>query len=110
MELAEPSIATAFRRCVEQGAKTVIIFPYFLSPGRHWHDDIPALAAEAAEAFPGVSYLVTAPFGLHPLLLDVIDARILHCVLRVDGEAESCDVCTPDGGCRMHASGEDFSD
>jgi hypothetical protein len=27
--------------------------------------DIPALAAEAAKKHPGVSYLVTAPIGLH---------------------------------------------
>jgi hypothetical protein len=36
MELAEPSIGTAFKRCVEQGATRVIICPYFLFPGRHW--------------------------------------------------------------------------
>ena len=30
MELAEPSIATAFARCVERGATTVVVFPYFL--------------------------------------------------------------------------------
>ena len=34
MELAEPSIAQAYQRCVEQGATRVIVFPYFLSPGR----------------------------------------------------------------------------
>ena len=33
MELAEPSIATAFSRCVELGAEFVIIFPYFLAQG-----------------------------------------------------------------------------
>ena len=48
MELAEPSIATAFARCVERGATTVVVFPYFLLPGRHWNDDIPRLAAAAA--------------------------------------------------------------
>src|SRR5438874_10113296 len=67
MELAEPSIAAAFARCVERGATTVVVFPYFLLPGRHWNDDIPRLAAAAAANHPGVRYLVTAPFGLHPL-------------------------------------------
>ena len=47
MELAEPSIATAFTRCIERGASSVVVFPYFLLPGRHWNDDIPRLAAEA---------------------------------------------------------------
>jgi sirohydrochlorin ferrochelatase len=78
MELAEPSIAAAFARCVEQGAKHVVIFPYFLAPGRHWNEDIPRLAAEAASPFleRGVTHLVTPPLGLHPLMLRVIDDRI----------------------------------
>ncbi len=76
MELAEPSIATAFRRCVEQGATLVVVFPYLLSPGRHWDEDIPRLAAEAARAHAGVQHLVTGPLGLHPLMLEVIDERI----------------------------------
>ena len=80
MELAEPSIAAAFARCVERGAKLVVVFPYFLGPGRHWNEDIPRLAAEAALPFAdrGVRHLVTEPLGLHPLILDVIDHRIAH--------------------------------
>jgi sirohydrochlorin ferrochelatase len=80
MELAEPSIATAFARCVARGAKTVVVFPYFLLPGRHWHDDIPRLAAAAAQSHPGVRYLFTAPFGLHPLMNTIIRQRIDDCL------------------------------
>jgi sirohydrochlorin ferrochelatase len=84
MELAEPSIATAFARCVERGATTVVVFPYFLLPGRHWHEDIPRLAAEAAANHPGVQFRVTAPFGHHPLLFDVIGERIADCLASRD--------------------------
>jgi sirohydrochlorin ferrochelatase len=80
MELAEPSIATAFARCVEQGATRVVVFPYFLAPGKHWHEDIPRLAMEAAAAHPSISHVVTAPLGLHELLLQVIDDRISECL------------------------------
>ncbi|MGD9632531.1 MAG: CbiX/SirB N-terminal domain-containing protein [Pirellulales bacterium] len=80
MELAEPTIAMAFAQCVERGATTVVVFPYFLLPGRHWHEDIPRLAAEAAAAHPGVRYVVTAPFGLHPLMSEVIEERIAECL------------------------------
>jgi sirohydrochlorin ferrochelatase len=76
MEIVEPSIATAFARCVAQGAEFVIVFPYFLAPGRHWHEDIPHLTAEAAKSHPGVRHLVTAPLGLHPLVLQIINERI----------------------------------
>lgn len=80
MELAEPSIAAAFARCVERGATKVVVFPYFLLPGRHWHEDIPRLAAEAAAAYPGVQHTVTAPFGLHPLMFEIIRERIDECL------------------------------
>ena len=33
MELAEPTIANAYRKCVEQGATRIVIHPYFLLPG-----------------------------------------------------------------------------
>ncbi|KAL8151594.1 hypothetical protein V2J09_021402 [Rumex salicifolius] len=37
---------------------------------RHWIQDIPKLAHDAAMDFPGISYLVTAPLGLHSRLVD----------------------------------------
>ena len=80
MELAEPSMATAFGRCVRQGADWVIVFPYFLGSGRHSTEDIPRLAVEAAARYPGLRYRVASPLGLHPLLLQVIDARIADCL------------------------------
>lgn len=93
MELAEPSIAEAFARCVERGASTVVVAPFFLSPGRHVQEDIPALAAEAAEAHPGIKYLVSAPIGLHPLMAEVMDSRLRHCLAHVNEGGPQCDVC-----------------
>jgi sirohydrochlorin ferrochelatase len=80
MELAPPDIATAFGNCVAHGARRVIIFPYFLSPGRHWTEDIPSLAAEAAAEWTGVEWHVTAPFGLHPAMSSIINDRIAECL------------------------------
>jgi sirohydrochlorin ferrochelatase len=101
MELAEPSIAAAFARCVERGATTVVVFPYFLLPGRHWHEDIPRLAGEAAARHPGVQYLVTAPFGLHPLMSAVIQDRIDHCLAHAAGDAAACDACDASEHCQF---------
>ena len=63
MELAEPSIASAVQQLAQQGETEVIIVPYFLSPGRHILQDIPALAAAAAEAHPHVCCHVADPIG-----------------------------------------------
>jgi sirohydrochlorin ferrochelatase len=101
MELAEPSIATAFARCVERGAATVVVFPYFLLPGRHWSDDIPRLAAAAAEMHPGVRYLVTAPFGLHPLMAEVTRQRIEHCLAHTQGDVDACELCAGTDRCQL---------
>ncbi len=76
MELAQPDIAVAFDRCVERGAECVVVFPYFLSPGRHWKHDIPRLVAAAAESHQGVDWTVTAPFGLHDGMMQIIAERI----------------------------------
>lgn len=75
MELAEPSIATAFDRCVRRGARRVVVVPYFLGPGKHWDHDIPNLTVAAAKKFPHVVWHVAAPIGLHPLMMEVIASR-----------------------------------
>ena len=49
MEMAEPSIKTAFINCVEKGATRIVCHPYFLSRGRHVREDMPELVARAAE-------------------------------------------------------------
>jgi sirohydrochlorin ferrochelatase len=83
MELAEPTIAQAFARCVARGARRVIVHPYFLSPGRHSTSDIPTLAAEAAAAHPGVDYLVTDALGLDPRMAEVMHRRVTEALAAV---------------------------
>jgi len=107
MELAEPSIATAFDRCVEQGATRVIVMPYFLLPGRHWHEDIPGLTAEAASRHEGVGYIVTAPLGLSRQITSIIDNRIADCLSVVAGQSSECGICQGTGRCQWwHGAGE----
>ncbi len=101
MELAEPSIATAVDGCVSLGATTVVVAPYFLWPGNHWDRDIPALAAAACGRHPGLRHLVAAPLGPHPLLGDIVEQRITHCLAHAAGQAAECDVSAGTGRCRM---------
>jgi sirohydrochlorin ferrochelatase len=101
MELAEPTLETAFDRCVKRGATTIVVHPFFLLPGKHWDEDIPSLAAAAARKHAGVRYLVTAPLGLQPLMLDVMRAQIGHCLAHAQGEAEECAACQGTQKCRF---------
>jgi sirohydrochlorin ferrochelatase len=107
MELAQPDIATAYRKCVERGAKRIIVFPYFLSPGRHWSEDIPNLVKAAALPFPDTEWLVTAPFGLHPEMSAIINDRIRHCLEVAKSGSGSCDVCEAQGHCQFRTAGSD---
>ncbi len=50
LELAEPDIPTGIEQCLASGATEVLVYPYFLSAGRHVSEDIPrAVAAKQAE-------------------------------------------------------------
>lgn len=89
MELAEPSIATAYAKCVERGATQVIVTPFFLGPGKHWTGDIPSLTAAAAKEFPHTSYHVTMPLGIDELILELLNKRVQFCV----NHAYRCDSC-----------------
>lgn len=75
MELAEPTIGQAFDACVGEGAGSVVVHPYFLSPGRHSTRDIPAMVEEAARKHPGIVYKVTEPLGIHSKIIEVILER-----------------------------------
>ena len=101
MELAEPSVATALDRCVERGAKLVVVMPYFLLPGRHWDQDIPRLTAEAAARHHGIKFLVTAPLGLHPAMTQIMDERIRHCLQHTTAAGQPCPLCQGTDRCQI---------
>jgi sirohydrochlorin ferrochelatase len=100
MELAEPTIAQAFDRCVAAGATTVVVAPYFLWPGRHWAADIPELVAEASRGHRGVRSLVAAPLGPHPMLAELVGVRVEQCLAHAQG-GEPCVLCTGTEHCRL---------
>lgn len=76
MEIAAPTIAEGFARCVEQGATAIVAHPFMLAPGRHVTEDLPRLIAEAAAGHEGVRFSLAAPLGSHS---GVIDAVIERC-------------------------------
>lgn len=79
MELCEPSIASAYAKCVQRGATRVVVCPFFLGPGKHWTQDIPRLTADAAKGFPQTNYHVTQTLGIDDLILDLLAKRVSHC-------------------------------
>lgn len=75
MELAPPTIADAFARCVAQGATHVVVHPFMLTPGRHVQEDLPRLVAEAAASHEGVGFVMAAPLGSHDGVISAVVDR-----------------------------------
>jgi sirohydrochlorin ferrochelatase len=75
LELAEPTIPEGGAVCVEKGATSVTMLPYFLSPGVHVRDDMTEARDELSQRFPQVEFRLAEPLGRHPLLLNVLEQR-----------------------------------
>ena len=76
MEIAEPGIAEGIEACVEKGATRIIVHPFFLGPGRHTSEDIPAQVERAAKGHPDIPIRISEPLGSHAALIDVILDRV----------------------------------
>ena len=61
LELAEPSIPDAIDQMIAGGADEIIILPYFLSAGRHVHEDIPSIVEAKRHQHENVK-LIMAPY------------------------------------------------
>lgn len=75
LEIATPGIAAAFESCVTQGAEHIVVCPFFLLPGRHVTEDIPAQVAVCA-ADHDVTAVITEPVGVHPEIAEVVAALV----------------------------------
>lgn len=75
MEIAEPTVAQGFERCVERGASVVVAHPFMLAPGRHVHEDLPRLVQEAAAQHEGVDFVLASPLGSHDGIIDAVIDR-----------------------------------
>jgi sirohydrochlorin ferrochelatase len=76
LELAEPDIPTAAAQCVERGATEVRMLPYFLSMGRHVAEDLEGFRRDFAARYPGVTFVLCPPLGLHPKVVEVVLERL----------------------------------
>ncbi|MBC8115801.1 MAG: CbiX/SirB N-terminal domain-containing protein [Candidatus Saccharimonas sp.] len=76
LELLEPTISTGGRTCVERGARRVLMLPYFLSAGVHVVTDLEEQRHQLAAQFPDVEFVLCPHLGLHPLMAEIVLARL----------------------------------
>ncbi len=76
LELAEPAILAGGAQCVAQGATRILMIPYFLSAGVHLTRDLTAARDALRAQHAGVDVLLGPPLGPHPVLDELVVARI----------------------------------
>lgn len=74
LELTEPSIPDAIDEGVGRGS--VVVLPYFLHPGRHLLEDVPAIVVAARERHPDASIRLLDAFGAGPGIIDLLAAQV----------------------------------
>lgn len=89
LSCGEPTIAGGIDRCVEQGARRIVLCPYFLFAGSHVRDDLPAAMAAAGQRYPELELLLAEPLGVHAKLAEVACERVAEALGQSAGIAES---------------------
>jgi sirohydrochlorin ferrochelatase len=75
LELEEPTIEQGAEKCIQRGAKRVVLLPFFLSAGIHVSRDLTEAQRTLSARYAGIEFLLAEPLGRHPLLADVVMER-----------------------------------
>ncbi|WP_409366683.1 sirohydrochlorin chelatase [Lysinibacillus sp. 38-6] len=78
LELAQPTIAEGIDSCVRQGATSIAIMPILLLAAQHAKHDIPQEIDKAQAQYPAIRFTYGEPLGVHELLIDTLQTRILE--------------------------------
>jgi sirohydrochlorin ferrochelatase len=73
-----PNFPEALATCVSQGAKKIIVIPYFLNKGLHILLDIPEMLQKEATKYPDVKVIYGKHFGYDDSFADIIYKRIME--------------------------------
>ena len=65
----------AFDQCIRQGAKSVIVLPYFLHFGVHLREDIPDMIRKASRRSPEVRLVLGRHLGYDDALVTLVAKR-----------------------------------
>lgn len=63
LEIAEPSIAQGLHQQIAQGARQIVVMPYFLSAGRHVSIDIPEQVQRIRDIHPQIDIRIANHLG-----------------------------------------------
>jgi sirohydrochlorin cobaltochelatase len=76
IELSDPPLRDAVTELTGRGHRRVVAVPLVLSAASHAKSDIPAALARERARHPGLDWSYGRPLGPHPVLLELLAARI----------------------------------
>lgn len=71
LELADPLIPDGLQKCIDDGATSIIVLPYFLNTGRHVAKDIPDIIDEFRRS-TSVNIQIAPHLGASDKILDLL--------------------------------------
>ena len=72
LELADPSIPEGIKKCVDEGASSIVVLPYFLNSGRHVIEDIPNIVKDSQQNYPDIDIKIAAHLGASNMIMDLL--------------------------------------
>jgi sirohydrochlorin ferrochelatase len=75
LEQGRPDLAGALEAVVAQGARRVVVVPYFLTLGIHLQRDLPNIVGGLERIHKGVDIRVAPPLEGHPALSEILKQR-----------------------------------
>ena len=72
LEHTAPDLPAAVQALLDEGARTVTVWPMFLGAGRHAREDLPRLVHELRQRHPGIAIALQPPIAEHPAVLDAL--------------------------------------
>lgn len=76
LEFARPVIGEGIARCVERGARDIVVLPGMLMAAGHTKNDIPSEIHEARRTYPDVHFHFGRHLHLHPKILQLCRLKI----------------------------------
>jgi len=72
LELADTLIPDGIKKCVDAGATSIVVLPYFLNSGRHVVEDIPHEVNETRPLYPTVDIKIAPHLGSSELMMELL--------------------------------------
>jgi sirohydrochlorin ferrochelatase len=72
LELADVLIPDGIKKCVDDGASSIIVLPYFLNSGRHVVEDVPGIVDETRPKYQQIDIRVAPHLGASELMMDLL--------------------------------------